>query len=542
MNPCNALWLAIALLASGNPAGAQVPVNEAGESVSAPESVRLVAEEELTTLTADELEELVGPIALYADDLLAIILPASTYPLQVVQAARFVEEVKTDSSLQPSDDWDDAVVALTNYPEVVTMMAEDLDWTWQLGEAVVAQQTDVISAIEAFRDRAYAAGNLKSDDFQEVVEEDGIISITPVEDDVIYVPYYEPEEVIVYQPRRVYYYYPRSYPVYYYPYPAGHAFHYDYFWGVTTAFSIGWYTNHLHVWHHSYLGHPYYGHHYWNNWWYRSPSVHVHNTYYVNNYNYHNRHRHGDYWKPRERRTIRSTDQRITRTRYYAGTDGRQAVSSTPLTRNSAGTRNSGSNRPSTESTRKSAAGETGGSIKFRSRSGDQLTTRGEMVAERGRNRQTDSSQPVSRQPAARNRSSLRSSDGDASLRSSAPERPVYKRSTVDHRAAKPSRQQPSTYNSRSTNRQSTPQRSSYRSSTAPGKSYEQSAAPRRTYAASSSSRASAKASRSSSASGKASAPKPSSSKSGSQSGSHSKSSSAGKSSGKSSNRSGKRR
>mgnify|MGYP001824463228 FL=1 len=207
-------WLLAAAMIWPSAGMAQVPVDEDGKPVGQVETGVVTASEDLPVLSPVELEELIGPIALYPDDLLAIVLPASTFPLQIVQAARFLEDLENDSSLKPDEDWDDSVVALTNYPEVVEMMSEDLDWTWRLGEAVVAQQTGVIKAIEAFRDKAYAAGNLKSDDFQNVTEEDGTIQITPAEEDVIYVPYYEPERVVVYQPRPVYYYYPRPYPVY----------------------------------------------------------------------------------------------------------------------------------------------------------------------------------------------------------------------------------------------------------------------------------------------------------------------------------------
>lgn len=300
-------WLVLALAAWPAVGNAQVAVADIEEI------------EELPTATSAELEELIGPIALYPDDLLAIVLPASTFPLQIVEAGRFLEDLESDPSLKPDEDWDDSVVALTNYPEVVELLNEDLDWTWRLGEAVVAQQADVIAAIELFRDRAYAAGNLKSDEHQVVAHDGGAIQITPVEEDVIYVPYYEPESVVVYQPRPVYYYYPRPYPVYYYPYPAYHSFYHDYFWGVTTAFSIGWHSHHLNVFHHSYYGHPYYGHNYWNRWWYRRPDIHVHTNYYAGN-NHHgsyNRYRHGDRWQPNVRRTVRWSDQRVTRTRYY---------------------------------------------------------------------------------------------------------------------------------------------------------------------------------------------------------------------------------
>ena len=286
------------------PVLAQVPVDENGDPIApivAGATVEDFDDEELPALSVAELEDIVGPVALYPDDLLAIVLPASTYPLQVVQAARFLERLESDPSLKPDEEWDESITALLNYPEVVDLMNEDIDWTWRLGEAVVSQQADVIAAIESFRDRAYAAGNLKSDERQIVSNEDGVIEIEPVNEDVIYVPYYEPERVVVYQPRPVYYYYPRAYPLYYYPYPYGHSFTSGYFWGVTTAFSIGWLTDHLHVYHHSYWGHPYYGHHYHSHYYYRRPSLSHYNHYYVHNsYSYWNyRYRDGDYWRPR---------------------------------------------------------------------------------------------------------------------------------------------------------------------------------------------------------------------------------------------------
>ncbi len=361
LNSCyKFFFLMIAIAAWPAISSAQVPVDDS---------------EDLPVLTSVELEGLIGPIALYPDDLLAIVLPASTFPFQIVEAARFLEKLETDASLEPDDDWDDSVVALTNYPEVVELLNEDLDWTWRLGEAVVAQQADVIAAIETFRDRAYAAGNLKSDEYQTVTEEDGVIEITPVKEEVIYVPYYEPEQVVVYQPRPVYYYYPRAYPLYYYPYPYGYAFNYNFFWGVTTAYSIGWYSDHLHVHHHSYHGHRYYGHSYWNRYWYRAPDIHVHNNTYVNNYvnistsGYGQ----GDYWQPQPRRTVRFSDQRITRTRYYPNSSSRSQTN----TNSYAGTRDrpkvarsSSEQRFSSRDARRSTRSE----IEFRDRSGTRKT------------------------------------------------------------------------------------------------------------------------------------------------------------------------
>ena len=219
--------------------------------------------DESKMLTKDELAKLVGKIALYPDDLVAIVLPASTYPLQVVEAARFLEEQKKDSSLKPNEKWDDSIVALLNYPQVVKLMNDDLDWTWKLGDAVINQRAEVLDAIQGFRDRAYAAGNLKSDDHQVVQNDDGAIAIKPADPQVVYVPYYEPSQVVVYQPTPVYSYYPYGYPLYYYPYPYGYPFGVGFFWGVTSAFVIGWHSHYVHYYPCAYHGHPYYGHAYY---------------------------------------------------------------------------------------------------------------------------------------------------------------------------------------------------------------------------------------------------------------------------------------
>jgi len=245
-----------------------------------------------------ELEELVGPVALYPDDLLAIVLPASTYPVQLVQAQRFLEQRQEDPALQPDEDWDDAVVALLNYPEVLALLNEDLDWTWRLGEAVLNQQEQVFDAIGRFRQQAYAAGNLKSDDRQQVVVEEGVIEIEPADPEVIYVPYYEPARVVVYQPYPVYHYYSYPRPVYYYPYPVGYSFSYGFFWGVSTAFVLGWDSGHVHVHHYYYPSHPYYRHHYHDRYYLRHYSrprpEHYHDSPVV-----HNRYYQGDRWQPR---------------------------------------------------------------------------------------------------------------------------------------------------------------------------------------------------------------------------------------------------
>jgi hypothetical protein len=191
-------------------------------------------------LSAAELEKLVGPIALYPDDLVAIILPASTYPLQIVQAQRFLAKRKANSQLQPEAAWDDSVKSLLNYPDIVKKMNDDLDWSQALGEAVVADNTSVLDAVQAFRRKAHSAGNLKSDDKQVVVVEKEIIKVVPADPQVIYVPQYQPSTVVV--AGAPYAYYPTPYPVYYYPYAPGAAFATGLIWGA--AIGAAWNGGH----------------------------------------------------------------------------------------------------------------------------------------------------------------------------------------------------------------------------------------------------------------------------------------------------------
>jgi hypothetical protein len=190
----------------------------------------------------EDLERLVGPIALYPDDLVAVILPASTNPLQIVQADRFLEKRKKDPKAPLDDSWDDSVKTLLNYPEVVKQMSADLDWTAELGEAVVADQRAVFDAVQAFRRKAQAAGNLKSDDKQVVEVEKEIIKIVPADPQVIYVPQYNPSTVVVYSSVPAYGYWPAPYPSYYYPYPPGAALATGLIWGA--AIGAAWSGGH----------------------------------------------------------------------------------------------------------------------------------------------------------------------------------------------------------------------------------------------------------------------------------------------------------
>lgn len=273
---------------------------------------------------AAQLEELVGPIALYADDLIGIVLPASAYPLQIVEAARFLDARQNDSSLTPDEDWDDAVVALLNYPEVLRQLNDDLDWTAGLGEAFVYQQADVLEAIQRFRERARTAGNLNSDEHQNVSEVDGAIEIAPADPEVIYVPYYEPARVVSYYAGPAYDYYPYAYPVYYYPYPYGYAFNSGFFWGVTTAYFVGWNDHHVRVCPYNYRGHPYYGHRYHDGYYTRRTHGADVST-----------DRHGNAWRPGDRWGGRPRQQHHDQDRYVgtgrpATVDGRGPAPMSP--------------------------------------------------------------------------------------------------------------------------------------------------------------------------------------------------------------------
>jgi len=221
----------LALVLATLQAGAQAPAAPGGVA-SAPSD--------------DELGKLVGPIALYPDDLVAIILPAATNPLQLVQADRYLDKRKADPKLPVDEKWDDAVKSLLNYPDVVKAMSADLDWTSALGEAVVADQGAVLEAVQVFRRKAQAAGNLKSDDKQVVTVEKEVITIVPADPQVIYVPQYNPYTVVTYGVPPVWGYYPTPYPAYYYPYPPGAALAAGVIWGaaIGAAWTGGHYVSH----------------------------------------------------------------------------------------------------------------------------------------------------------------------------------------------------------------------------------------------------------------------------------------------------------
>ncbi len=147
-------------------------------------------------LSEADLEQLVAPIALYPDPLIALILPASTVPTDIVLADRYVQDGNDPNAID-SQNWDDSVKGLARYPDVLKMMDDNLDWTNQLGAAVLAQQADVMTAIQAQRAKAQSLGNLESTPQQQVISDQQIIQIVPVDPQVIYVPVYDPQVIYV---------------------------------------------------------------------------------------------------------------------------------------------------------------------------------------------------------------------------------------------------------------------------------------------------------------------------------------------------------
>jgi hypothetical protein len=148
----------------------------------------------------DELAQMLAPVALYPDDLLTQLLMASTYPLEIVQAARWAtkhKDLKGDKLTEAleKEDWDPSVKSLVNFPDVLAKMNENLEWTQKLGDAFLAQQKEVMDTIQMLRKKAQEAGNLKDTKEQKVVQEKETIIIQSTSPDVIYVPSYSPAVV-----------------------------------------------------------------------------------------------------------------------------------------------------------------------------------------------------------------------------------------------------------------------------------------------------------------------------------------------------------
>ena len=205
-----------------------------GQATFATPSQEQAAAPETATLPPDQLDSLVAPIALYPDPMLAQVLAGSTYPLEIMQLQQWLAKNKDlkDKALADAvakQPWDPSVQALAGLPDVVKRLADDIQWTTELGNAFLAQQSDVMAAVQRMRAKAKEKGNLKSNEQQKVetkvVESKQVIVIEQANPEVVYVPSYNP--TVVYG-APVY-----PYPPVYYPPPGYYAA------GMAISFGVG---------------------------------------------------------------------------------------------------------------------------------------------------------------------------------------------------------------------------------------------------------------------------------------------------------------
>jgi hypothetical protein len=250
-------------------------------------------------LPQDQLDALLAPIALYPDQLLSQILIASTYPLDVVEAARFVQQnpgLKGDALNQALEgkNWDPSVLSLAAFPQVLTMMNDKLDWTQQLGDAFLANEAQVMATAQSLRARAQAQGNLQSTEQQKVIVQEKTIIIEPAQPQYLYVPVYNP--TVIYgswwwPSYRPWYWYPPT--IYGYP-PMGAAITAGFIWGTAWAISgnhWGW-------------ANP--------NWRGGNININVNNNYFFNRPGYNNHYQNGN-WQhnPQQRRGVAYRDTNV---------------------------------------------------------------------------------------------------------------------------------------------------------------------------------------------------------------------------------------
>jgi hypothetical protein len=273
--------------------------------------------QQYTQQIPEQLQQLVAPIALYPDSLVAQILAASTFPEQVGEADRWLQahpELKGDGLGQAVDQhpWDPSVKALTAFPSVLGNMDKNLSWTSSLGDAYYNQEQDVMDAIQVMRQRAQEAGNLKTTQQQTVTTQDSTIIIEPASPEVVYVPAYDPW--VIYGAPMVPWPGWYSYPGIWYdgPYP---------WFGV--GFGISWFGGFGWGWHH------------WGCDWHDRGVVHDHNRYYSRSNTFYNR---NNYYRGRDARGGVDRDRGDAHTRSNEGNRPPNA---------NAGARGGAENRPS---------------------------------------------------------------------------------------------------------------------------------------------------------------------------------------------------
>src|SRR5438046_5998029 len=251
---CLIAFLCVASLTTDNSAVAQTSQQAQSQVIT---TTTNTGTEEAPKLPAEQLDSLVAPIALCPDPLLAQTLAASTYPLEIIQLQRWLEKNKSLKDKELADavskqSWDPSVQALAALPEVVKRLGDEIQWTTDLGNAFLAQQADVMDAVQRMRKKAQDKGTLKTTEQQKVetrvVETKQVIVIEQANPQVVYVPSYDP--VVVYGPA----YYP--YPPIYYPawgYAATAAVSFGFgvmmgaFWGGGWGWGCGWGGNNVYI-------------------------------------------------------------------------------------------------------------------------------------------------------------------------------------------------------------------------------------------------------------------------------------------------------
>ena len=195
------------------------------------------------TFSQQQLEQTLAPIALYPDSLLSQILMASTYPLEVVEAARWSRShtnlIGEDAvRAAENENWDPSVKSLLAFPQVLARMDEDLQWLQVLGDAFLGQEPQVMDAVQNLRRRAQLAGNLRSDERQRIVETGPLLVVQPADPQIIYVPYYDPR--VVYGP----WWWPNHSPVHWRPFPGYRVWPgsvSSFYWGPSIRISVGYF-------------------------------------------------------------------------------------------------------------------------------------------------------------------------------------------------------------------------------------------------------------------------------------------------------------
>ena len=148
------------------------------------------------TLTADQIDRLLAPIALYPDPLLALLFPAATYPQDVVAAEQWLTAMPSTTEAEiAAQSWDPSIKGLVHYPTVLKMMSDQIDWTQTVGAAFLNQQPVVLDSVQRLRFEAQAARNLQTTAQEQVIADQGAIRIEPVDPDMMYLPQYDPNLV-----------------------------------------------------------------------------------------------------------------------------------------------------------------------------------------------------------------------------------------------------------------------------------------------------------------------------------------------------------